>query len=635
MAETALVSEAAGRIQVHYYLPNGRDDALLAKARQAADSRVDFHSHSRSGPAPAALADGLTPATLVVLLPDGREFPDEAGVDILHQLARGTAPGQLRPPRRSEGDRLLSWDWLSALRPAPAPTRYRRRGGWQLPGWLTGPRFGVAAWVYLRLVAAAYLLAFSSAALQLPALVGPEGLYPVTDRFHSHWYWGDLLRMPTLMWFSPTGEMLVGQCLAGVVVALLLLANVAPGLMALLGALLYLSVFHAGGFFFENAQDMLLVEAGFFGALLAPWALRHGRVVAPPMVAVWLGYFLLLRYLTFPLAMRLMFSGQWSKLETVAPRLLGDGLPSPAGWWLAHAPFMFLELIAAIEIAVLLAAPLLLFFGGNLRRLGGVMLLLWLLGQVVFLNLTPAALVVFGLAVLAFDDRVWLGMRLRHPGFPLPRSGRCLRAGMARQVVTCAIAVGLLFSMMLVMGAETGRTQRPVLRFVGQLLSNWQVGTLYPGESAIWLQNTRREYLIEGSDDGETWKPYVFKYRPGPLKRRPPWLGFYRPRLQAMAAPKTDLWRHNWMKPLIHELLEGNPRMDGFFSENPFPDSPPRHLRVTPYAYTFAPLSAWWEDGHWWQRRRWQSAAQDSPEPSVDYRLEAGGTASRSIPSGQ
>src|SRR5439155_16339510 len=37
------------------------------------------------------------------------------------------------------------------------------------------------------------------------------------------------------------------------------------------------------------------------------------------------------------------------------------------------------------------------------------------------------------------------------------------------------------------------------------------------------MTTTRPEIIIEGSDDGRTWLPYEFRYKPGDLKRPPPW----------------------------------------------------------------------------------------------------------------
>jgi hypothetical protein len=45
------------------------------------------------------------------------------------------------------------------------------------------------------------------------------------------------------------------------------------------------------------------------------------------------------------------------------------------------------------------------------------------------------------------------------------------------------------------------------------------------------MTTERPEINIEGTLDGETWKPYVFRYKPGPLDRAPVWNTPHQPRL--------------------------------------------------------------------------------------------------------
>jgi len=58
----------------------------------------------------------------------------------------------------------------------------------------------------------------------------------------------------------------------------------------------------------------------------------------------------------------------------------------------------------------------------------------------------------------------------------------------------------------------------------------------------------RNEIIIEGSDDGETWKEYEFKYKPGNIYRRPPWNIPHQPRLDwqmwfaALSTPNDNPW---------------------------------------------------------------------------------------------
>ena len=45
------------------------------------------------------------------------------------------------------------------------------------------------------------------------------------------------------------------------------------------------------------------------------------------------------------------------------------------------------------------------------------------------------------------------------------------------------------------------------------------------------MTKDRPEIVIEGSDDGIEWRPYVFKWKPGPLDRMPAFVEPHQPRL--------------------------------------------------------------------------------------------------------
>ena len=44
-----------------------------------------------------------------------------------------------------------------------------------------------------------------------------------------------------------------------------------------------------------------------------------------------------------------------------------------------------------------------------------------------------------------------------------------------------------------------------------------------------------------------------------------------------------------WFRRFLSELAEGDPEVIALLGENPFPDVPPRFLRVTLWDYHFAP----------------------------------------------
>ena len=48
------------------------------------------------------------------------------------------------------------------------------------------------------------------------------------------------------------------------------------------------------------------------------------------------------------------------------------------------------------------------------------------------------------------------------------------------------------------------------------------------------MTKSRPEIILEGSDDGVSWQPYEFRYKPGKLDRTPPFLLGHMPRLDWM-----------------------------------------------------------------------------------------------------
>jgi hypothetical protein len=121
------------------------------------------------------------------------------------------------------------------------------------------------------------------------------------------------------------------------------------------------------------------------------------------------------------------------------------------------------------------------------------------------------------------------------------------------------------------------------------------------------MTTTRPEIVVEGSDDGVTWKAYSFKYKPGDLRRRPPLIGFHMPRLdwQMWFAALGDYRsRHDqWFVLFGRRLLAGSPDVLALLGENPFPSGPPRYIRATRYDYRFTTPAERSATGDWWSRR--------------------------------
>ena len=103
------------------------------------------------------------------------------------------------------------------------------------------------------------------------------------------------------------------------------------------------------------------------------------------------------------------------------------------------------------------------------------------------------------------------------------------------------------------------------------------------------MTTTRPEIIIEGSDDGENWKPYEFRYKPGNLYRAPRWIQPFQPRLdwQMWFAALGNYQTNPWFPGLMVRLLEGSPDVLRLLGDNPFPGRPPRFVRAELFEYSF------------------------------------------------
>ena len=75
------------------------------------------------------------------------------------------------------------------------------------------------------------------------------------------------------------------------------------------------------------------------------------------------------------------------------------------------------------------------------------------------------------------------------------------------------------------------------------------------------MTTTRPEIIVEASEDGVHWEPYVFRYKPQDPRRAPGFVAPHQPRLdwQIWFAALGDLWMNPWFVRFLIRLLEGSP----------------------------------------------------------------------------
>jgi predicted DCC family thiol-disulfide oxidoreductase YuxK len=472
------------------------------------------------------------------------------------------------------------------------------------------PAFSLASWLFLRLLGVVYFFAFLSLATQIVGLVGQEGILParefldmVNARVGPERYWF----FPTFAWLSSSDTALQVMSVGGVIGSLLLILDIAPILVSSLLWMLYLSLDTVGQDFLAFQWDNLLLEAGFLAIFLAPWHFwpRASPKASSPMAARWLLWFLLFR-LMFSSGMVKLASGDpnWRNLTALEYHYYTQPLPTPVAWYVHLAPAWFQHGSVLFMFFIELAIPFLIFAPRLWRFVGaGFLILLQLLialtGNYAFFNLLSVAL-----CVLLFDDAFLtrffpraLAERLR---VATPNSRRFSLRGR----VTAPFAL-IIFAAGLLQLADLLSIQwLPPSAF--EILADLEPVRISNGYGLFAVMTTSRaEIVIEGSNDGETWLDYDFKFNAGDLRRAPRWVEPFQPRLdwQMWFAALGDYHSSPWFSRLMFRLLEGSPPVLALLERNPFPQSPPKYVRALVYDYQFTTWPQRRAQGEWWHRR--------------------------------
>jgi predicted DCC family thiol-disulfide oxidoreductase YuxK len=464
----------------------------------------------------------------------------------------------------------------------------------------------LARWAFLSLLAIVYAVAFLSLFTQIAGLTGTNGLLPVgnfldavSGRFGLEKFWF----FPTLAWFARNDIALQSMALVGVASALLALVGVWQVATFTLCWALYLSLFVAGQAFTGYQWDILLLEAGFLAIWLAPRSrFAHPRKDTPPSLTVlWLYRFLVFR-LIFSSGLAKLASGDptWRDLTALSYHWWTQPLPTPLAWYASQLPLALQKAATVGMFAVELVVPFLVFAPRRPRIVAAWTLItfqvvLALTGNFAFFNLLSAVL-----CVILLDDAF------------LSRFAPARFRGKGRELVendgpvgTAIIAAVLILGLAKLPGLPQAKPNafNPVSVVAG-LIEPFHVVNGY-GLFAV-MTTSRPEIVIEGSDDGETWKEDGFRHKPGDLRKAPTVVAPHQPRLDwQMWFAALGTWQRNpWLVNLEIRLLQGEPDVLALLETNPFPTRPPKYVRATLYAYRFATAEERRADGLWWTRER-------------------------------
>ena len=508
----------------------------------------------------------------------------------------------------------------------------------------------IARWLFLRALGLIYFSAFFSLVFQIRGLIGPNGILPARDYLQAvaeqvgyarFWY------APSLLWFSSGSHMLMCICWMGMAAAVLLVLNFWPRGMLAICFVCFLSFVSSAGEFSGYQSDGMLLEAGFLSLFFAPGGFLPGWGMAlPPVRASWL----LLLYewfrIYFESGIAKIASGdpEWRNFTAMDEYYQNGPLPTWISWYVQHFPHWFHAAMAFGTLALELALIWTAFLPRRFRIALFFIVTPWQIGIILTANYTFLNYLVLVLAVLLLDDKFLsriVPRRWRKPAWENPAAaapdqekpiavdelsilksnpnkktaqangeekktknwraslrplGAVLRIGVAA-VMLAWIFYSTTVQMVWMIWPGTPLPTSPVA-----LLDPFRIANRY----GLFAVMTRGRYEIEfqGSNDGQNWIAYPFRYKPQELNKPPGIYAPYQPRFDwNLWFASLGGWRDN---PLVlrteGRLLSNDPDVLALFAANPFPQKPPKQVRAVIWQYWFTTPEEKRQHGDWWRR---------------------------------
>lgn len=473
--------------------------------------------------------------------------------------------------------------------------------------------FLISRWVFLRVLGTIYLIAFFSFFTQTLGLIGSNGILPADIFLGSlkiSLGWKAYVELPTLAWINYGDGFLRFIPFCGMLFSLLLITGLLTVPVLIILWLLYLSLVNIGQEFMSFQWDVLLLETGFLAIFLAPLAVfeRTTSGSSPSKIVLWLLRFLLFRVM-FSSGIGKIVSGDptWRDFTALAFHYYTQPLPTPIAWYMYQLPLWFQKISVGFMYFVEIVVPFFIFAPRRLRFFAGTMIIflqavILLTGNYTFFNMLTIAL-----CILLFDDSFFRAIlptkfkihTVSQQAYIKSGSGFSMKKLPAILFFVFMFALGCIQVGKAVVGySNMPRVFQNVIRWVSpyRIVNSYGLFTV--------MTTFRPEIIVEGSNNGREWYEYVFKYKPGDLKRPLPWVAPLQPRLDwqmwfaALGSYRANPWFTNFMS----QILAGSPEVLNLLEKNPFPESPPKYLRASVYEYNFTNLETRRTTGDIWSR---------------------------------
>jgi len=427
---------------------------------------------------------------------------------------------------------------------------------------------------FWRVLGFIYFIAFTSFGVQASGLVGSHGILPyaaflaqVRQAMGRGAYW----EVPSVLWLNWSDAALAAVWIVGALCALVAIFGPFQRVALAACLVLWLSLCSVGQDFLSYQWDTLLLEAGFLAIFADSSPVR-----------IWLFRWLIFRLMFFSGVGKIL-SGDptWRGLTALSYHYQSQPLPTPLAWLMDQLPLWFQKASTAFTLIAEIPVPFLFFAPRRLRHIGAwitiaLQLLILFTGNYTFFNYLAIALCFF----------LFIEPEQRRHSLPHRATSAALAAFIA---ITTSLLFLELFSFELPPGGAAILHATAPLRIV----NSYGLFTV--------MTTDRPEIIVEGSNDGDHWLAYEFRYKPGNLLRAPPVIEPHQPRLdwQMWFAALETYQQNRWFVNFMIKLLEGEPVVLRLLQYNPFPNAPPKYVRARLFLYEF---TTWGEKG-WWTRR--------------------------------
>ena len=476
--------------------------------------------------------------------------------------------------------------------------------------------------IFLKSLALVYFFAFLSLTQQVKVLFYADGIIPIQD--YLNYVASHLLnplerfaRLPSLFWFNQSDSFIYLLSLVATVIAIIyclqikLQSRFVDIVVFLFLYLSYLSFVNATQVFLSFQWDILLLEIGLLTVL---YLLFNNQAAS---VFVWIFRILVFKLMFMSGLVKLASHDQtWANLTALQYHYQTQPLPNPLSYFFHQLPLGCHQVSCLLMFVVELILPWFIFINSKLRRFAAwafialqvliivsgnycffniltIVLCLWLFDELTLQRLLPANWAVLPeIKVITYDN---LFARQITQGLSFVPSVINWQRWWRVFVILASLLILIFYSVISFSFIATKSSRilsrssiwQPMQDYYFKNYYSWYFSNPY-GLFAV-MTTTRNEIIIQGSYDGENWKDYEFKYKPGELKKYPSQIAPMQPRLdwQMWFAALSDIKHNQWLLKVVLKLLEGDKDLLKLFALNPFPELPPKYIRLKLYEYQF------------------------------------------------